>query len=95
MRAHNPPDTDQDHGPPVHNTRPVHHVGAEIGAGHAGEAQNGHHQSDEGGGDGTGGDGVTTEVPGAGAEALADEEDADEDGDCEGTKRRCQQRDRL
>lgn len=51
----------------------------------AGEAQDGHHEYDECGGDDAGGDGEASEIPRAGTETVADKEDADENRSREGT----------
>lgn len=49
----------------------------------AGETEYGHHEDDKGAGHDADGHAVPAEVPWSSAEAVAYEEDTDEDGQCE------------
>ena len=82
---HDPPNAHQKHGYTIHDSRPVHNIRVQVCTCDTGETQNRYHEYDERRGNGANGDGEASKVPGAGAETVADEEDADENWCCEGT----------
>lgn len=63
---------------------PIHPIERQVVAPDAGEAQDGHHDGDEAAGGDPRGQAGGAEMPGPAAEAVADEDDLEEDGDGEG-----------
>lgn len=65
----------------VHDDCPVHQLDCEIAASDGRHAENGHHDENEGAGHHADRLAKFTQMPWASAETVANEEDADEDGD--------------
>lgn len=68
----------------VHNNSPIHKLKRKITASHRREAKNRHHNKNERTSHNTNRLAEFSQVPWAAAETIADEEYADENGDCEG-----------
>lgn len=77
--AHEPPDQDAEHGTAVYEACPVHARCIEVGTSDDGQTEDWDHERDECRCDAADWDAEAAEVPGAGAEPVADKEDADED----------------
>ena len=82
MCAHKPPNRHKNHGSAIHKRSPVHSFEGKVGASHGWEAENWNHECNEAGRDDADRNREFPEVPGAGAEAVTDEEDTDEDWEC-------------
>jgi len=68
----------------IYNDCPVHQLSVQIAAPHGGEAEDRHHHEDESARQDADRLAEFTQVPGPAAEAVANEEGLDEDGDCKG-----------